>query len=69
MHESLGTPDVGLVAAGGRAIFASGSPCDDVQYEGRTISSSQANNLYIFPGLALGAHLGGTKARHMTFKF
>merc|ERR1719273_2761381 len=45
---------------GGRAIFASGTTFDDVTIDGTTIASSQCNNRFIFPGLALGAALGQT---------
>merc|ERR1711972_1106 len=43
----------------GNLIFASGSPFEPVSVGNETFSISQCNNMYIFPGIGLGATLAG----------
>jgi len=41
----------------GRVVYAAGSPYENVTHNGKTYEIAQGNNLYIFPGLGLGASL------------
>jgi malic enzyme len=45
----------------GRALMATGSPFDAVEFEGKMLQVSQGNNVYVFPGVGLGAIVTGAK--------
>lgn len=48
----------------GKALIATGSPFEPVEYEGRTIAIAQCNNALAFPGIGLGVI--ASKAKRLT---
>ncbi|MBN1222713.1 MAG: NAD-dependent malic enzyme [Candidatus Aminicenantes bacterium] len=54
------TPELVFQITKGRGLCATGSPFPPVQVNGKMRAISQCNNLFVFPGLGLGALVSGT---------
>jgi malate dehydrogenase (oxaloacetate-decarboxylating) len=59
--RSEATPADLIAWTDGRAIVATGSPFEDVAYNGRRFPVAQCNNSYIFPGMGLGVLASGAR--------
>jgi malate dehydrogenase (oxaloacetate-decarboxylating) len=54
------TPELALTTLNGKCLVATGSPFNPVSINGKQRIISQCNNLYVFPGIGLGALVSGS---------
>jgi malate dehydrogenase (oxaloacetate-decarboxylating) len=54
-------PDDIYAWTNGRALVATGSPFDTVNWEGKKVRIGQGNNVFVFPGVGLGVLASGAK--------
>ncbi|MCI5073102.1 NAD-dependent malic enzyme [bacterium] len=59
--NSEATPQDLIEWSDGKAIVATGSPFGKVEYKNKSYTISQGNNVYVFPGIGLGAIVSGTR--------
>jgi malic enzyme len=59
--KTEGIPADMCVWTDGRALIATGSPFDPIDHKGRVIPVSQCNNVYVFPGVGMGAIVSGAR--------